>query len=103
MEEETEKVISAVAIMMKALANETRLKILYRLHEGPKTWTELVSELNQNPKSLRDHLAYLRKYGLVKKRKPVGFALTDASKEFLESNLPQMISVVTRALEIAST
>ena len=103
MEIEIEKTISAVAIMMRALANETRLKILYKLHESPKTWTELVSELNLNPKSLRDHLVYLRESGLVEKRKPVGFAITDAAKEFMESNLPKMISTVKKALEIAGS
>ena len=97
------KMISAVATMMRALANETRLNILYKLHEGPKTWTELILELNLNPKSLRDHLDYLRKNGLVKKRKPLGFGLTDAAKEFMESNLPTIISTVKQALEIAGS
>lgn len=67
------KTIRAVATMMRALANETRLSILYKLYEGPKTWTELIFELNLNPKSLRDHLDYLRKNGLVEKRKPGDF------------------------------
>lgn len=97
------KTISAVATMMKALANETRLNILYRLHEGPKTWTELILGLNLNPKSLRDHLDYLRKNGLVEKREPMGFGLTDAAKEFMESNLPEIILTVKQALEISGT
>jgi len=97
------KIISAVATMMRALANETRLNILYKLYEGPKTWTELIFELNLNPKSLRDHLDYLRKNGLVEKRKPAGFGLTEAAVEFMESNLPKMISTVKQAAEIAGS
>ena len=97
------KAMSAVAAMMRALANETRLRILYELRESSKTWTELMFELKLNPKSLRDHLDYLRKSGLVEKREPVGFGLTDAAKEFMESNLPQLISTVKQAVEIAES
>jgi len=95
------KTISAVATMMRALANETRLNILLKLYEGPKTWTELTRKLDLNPKSLRDHLSYLTENGLVEKRKPVGFGLTDAAIEFMESNLPEMISTIKQALEIS--
>lgn len=97
------KTMSAVAAMMRALANETRLNILYKLYEGPKTWTKLMFELKLNPKSLRDHLDYLRKNGLVETREPVGFGLTDAAKEFMESSLPEIISTVRQALEIVGS
>ena len=97
------KTMSAVATMMRALANETRLSILYKLYDSQKTWTELMFELKLNPKSLRDHLDYLRKNGLVERREPAGFGLTDAAKEFMESNLPQIIFTVKQALEIAQS
>jgi len=94
------KMMRAVASMMRALGNETRLNILYRLYEGPKTWTELIFELSLNPKSLRDHLSYLIENGLVEKTKPVGFGLTDPANEFLESTLPEIISTVKQALKV---
>jgi len=88
------KIIIAIATMMRALANETRLSILYKLYEKPRTWTELIFELKINPKSLKDHLEYLKKSHLVRKRKPVGFELTDSAKEFIESSFKDIISVV---------
>ena len=93
--------MSAVAMMLKALANEARLSILYRLHEGSLTWTQLIFQLRMNPKSLRDHLDFLRRSGLVKKREPVGFELTEAGKAFVELSLKDLISTAKEAVEIA--
>jgi predicted transcriptional regulator len=81
---------NAVAIMMGALANETRLRILYSLYQRPKTWTELMFELKLNPKSLRDNLLYLRNSHLVQKRKPKGFELTEAGKAVMELSIKQI-------------
>jgi len=86
---------------MKALANETRLSILYSLNEKPKTWTDLLFELQINPKSLRDHLAFLRKSGLVKRSDPEGFELTEAAEAFLKLSLEKMIDTAKQAAEIA--
>lgn len=93
--------MSAVTMMMKALANEARLSILHKLHERSLTWTELIFQLRINPKSLRDHLNFLRKSGLVKKKEPVGFELTDAGKAFIELSLEDIISTAKEAAEIA--
>jgi len=78
-------VIKAYKLMMRALANENRLDILYSLYKKPKTWTDLLFELKMNPKSLRDHLNYLKKSGLIRKRKSKGFELTDAAKAFIQA------------------
>lgn len=86
--------------MMKALANETRLNIIYSLYDKPKTWTDLLFELRINPKSLRDHLQYLRKSGLVKKREPVGFELTSAAIAFIEISLKDIIETAKKASRI---
>lgn len=87
--------------MTRALANETRLNLLYSLYEQPKTWTELIFELRINPKSLRDHLNFLIKSGLVKKRKSVGFEVTDAARGFIETSLDELISTASEALTAA--
>jgi len=79
---------------MKALANETRLEILYSLYDKPKTWTELLFELQVNPKSLRDHLRFLERNGLVKKAKNVGFELTEAGQAFIELSLKDIINAI---------
>jgi predicted transcriptional regulator len=86
---------------MKAVSNEVRLDILYSLYEKPKTWTELIFELKINPKSLRDHISYLRKSGLIKKREPVGFEVTDAAKAFIEYSLHDIIETARKAAKTA--
>lgn len=93
--------INAYTVMMKVLANETRLSILYALNDKPKKWTDLLFELKINPKSLRDHLAYLRKSGLVRKSDPVGFELTEAARAFIELSLEDIISTAKKAAKIA--
>lgn len=75
--------------------------MLHSLHEKPKNWTELLFELQINPKSLRDHLAYLRKSGLIKKSDSIGFEITDAGRAFIELSLEQIIETAKQAAEIA--
>ena len=94
------KFIDAYAVILKAVSNATRLNILCSLYEEPKTWTELIFELKVNPKSLRDHLIFLRNAGLVKKRKEKGFELTTAGKTFIELSLKDMISTIKKAAEL---
>lgn len=97
------KAISAFVIMTRALANETRISILYSLYKKPKTWTELLFSLKINPKSLRDHLNFLTESGLVKKREPIGFELTEAAKGFIETSLEDMISTAREAVGEANS
>ena len=87
--------------MMKALSNENRLEIMHSLHDKSKTWTELLFELQINPKSLRDHLTYLKKSGLIKKKDPIGFEITDAGRAFIELSLEKIIETAKQAAEIA--
>jgi len=95
------KAFSAYAIVLKALSNETRLNILYSLYESPKTWTDLLFELKINPKSLRDHLSFLIRSNLVRKRKPLGFEITSAGKAFIELSLRDIVSTVKKAAELS--
>ena len=95
------KALKAYVLMMKALSNETRLSILYALHKEPKKWTDLLFELKINPKLLRDHLAYLRKSGLVRRSEPVGFELTEAAKAFIQLSLDDIVSTAQQAAIIA--
>jgi len=88
-------------MMTKALANETRLNLLYSLHMKPKTWTELIFQLRINPKSLRDHLNFLIESGLVRKRKTVGFEVTEAAREFIETSLEDLIATAKEAIATA--
>jgi len=88
--------IRAIAIVMRALSNETRLSILNSLYKKPKTWTQLLFELRINAKSLRDHLLYLRKSSLVRKREPVGFELTEAGKAIFEISMKDIFDITEK-------
>ncbi len=48
-----------------ALADSTRLIILYSLADGPRNVTELTQELNQPQPTISRHLKILRDRGLV--------------------------------------
>jgi predicted transcriptional regulator len=91
MKDKQNRKLKAIAIVMRALSNETRLSILNLLYKKPKTWTELQFELKLNSKSLRDHLQYLRDSNLVRKRRPVGFELTEAGKALLELSMKDIL------------
>ena len=90
--------VNCACRLMRALANETRLNMLLSLQEHRKTWTELLFELEINPKSLRDHLACLRKRGFIHKSKPVGFELTKPARTFIETSLSRLLSVTQLAM-----
>jgi DNA-binding transcriptional ArsR family regulator len=53
------------ARLMKALANETRLKIIDRLNEGECNVGELVALLGCDQSTVSKHLAILRGVGVV--------------------------------------
>lgn len=93
--------IHVMAIMMKALSNESRLGIINALYEKPKTWTELINEMQINPKSLRDHLRFLSRSGLIRKRKPVGFELTEAGQAFIELSIKDIMTTMKKVAQLA--
>jgi len=86
--------IKALAIVLRALSNETRLKIMNMLNKNPRTWTQIQLELKINAKSLRDHLNYLRNVDLVKRSDPKGFELTPAGKMVLEISMKDILAVI---------
>ena len=67
--------IETLALVLKSLSNETRLRILNLLNSNPMTWTQIREELKLNPKSLRDHINNLSDKGLIQKTE-VGFQIT---------------------------
>ena len=67
----------------KTLSVQHRINILYALYEGNKTFTDLMFDCRINPKSLRDHLAFLFKNEFTKKEE-IGYSLTDKGKDLCE-------------------
>lgn len=51
--------------MIRALAEKSRLKILRYLHEGPKSFIEIVRELKLSKGITHDHVSKLRSAGLI--------------------------------------
>ncbi|PJC85027.1 transcriptional regulator [Vibrio sp. HA2012] len=61
---------SAQAVaLLKAMANERRLQILCLLHEQELSVGELCARLDLSQSALSQHLAWLRRDGLVNTRK----------------------------------
>ena len=85
--------IETLALVLKSLSNETRLRILNLLNSNSMTWTQIREELKLNPKSLRDHMNNLRDKGLIQKTE-VGFQITHVGKLLLEISLKEIISVI---------
>ena len=85
--------IETLALVLKSLSNETRLRILNLLNSNPMTWTQIREELKLNPKSLRDHINNLSDKGLIQKTE-LGFQITHVGKLLLEISLKEIISVI---------
>ena len=94
MDEKQEYRLKALALVLKALSHETRLKILSLLNKNPKTWTQILQELKINSKSLRDHLQYLLDRDLIKKGEQVCFEITHAGRMLLEISLKEILAVI---------
>ncbi len=57
------------ARVLKALANESRLKIVDRLSRGECSVGELTSLIGSDPSTVSKHLAVLRAHGIVNDRR----------------------------------
>ena len=57
------------ARVLKALANESRLKIVDRLSHGEGSDGELIEMIGSDPSTVSKHLAVLRAHGIVNDRR----------------------------------
>ncbi len=67
--QEMEKNSAKAVMLLKAMANERRLQILCLLHNEELSVGELCSKLELSQSALSQHLAWLRRDGLVVTRK----------------------------------
>ncbi|MBD1559403.1 winged helix-turn-helix transcriptional regulator [Vibrio sp. S9_S30] len=67
--QEMEQKSAQVVVLLKAMANERRLQILCMLHSNELSVGELCSNLELSQSALSQHLAWLRRDGLVQTRK----------------------------------
>jgi len=64
-----EDIFRQQARVLKALANESRLKIVDRLSRGECAVGELVELIGSDPSPVSKHLAVLRAHGIVRDRR----------------------------------
>ena len=64
-----ERNVKAASCLLKALSNEKRLLILAALHKGEKSVGALEGFVNLSQSALSQHLARLRRDGIVKTRR----------------------------------
>lgn len=67
--QQMEKNSAQAVVLLKAMANERRLQILCILHNQELSVGELCSKLELSQSALSQHLAWLRRDGLVETRK----------------------------------
>ncbi|ANS84552.1 metalloregulator ArsR/SmtB family transcription factor [Vibrio scophthalmi] len=67
--QEMEKNSTQAVVLLKAMANERRLQILCMLHNQEMSVGELCNKLALSQSALSQHLAWLRRDGLVNTRK----------------------------------
>lgn len=66
---EMEKNSAQAVVLLKAMANERRLQLLCLLHNQELSVGELCNKLELSQSALSQHLAWLRRDGLVNTRK----------------------------------
>ena len=64
----TPDTVSRIAVMLKAMGDPVRLRILYLLRQRESTVTELVAELGCSQANVSKHLAILKAAALVESR-----------------------------------
>ncbi|MBF8999206.1 MULTISPECIES: ArsR/SmtB family transcription factor [Vibrio] len=67
--QEIESKSAEAVVLLKAMANERRLQILCMLHNQELSVGELCGKLSLSQSALSQHLAWLRRDGLVETRK----------------------------------
>ncbi len=65
----TKSIFKKQAQVLKALAHESRLKIVDRLYQGEATAGELTELVGSDQTTVSKHLAILRAHGIVESRR----------------------------------
>ena len=96
---------ASVNTMFRAFSDSTRLRILHLLLNGELCVCDIVSVLRVPQPTASRHLAYLRKAGLIVKRKQglwAYYKLTDATSPFHRSLIKCLRECFRDVPEIAS-
>lgn len=90
---EMEKNSAKAVVLLKAMANERRLQILCLLHNQELSVGELCSQLELSQSALSQHLAWLRRDGLVNTRKEAQTVFYTLSSEEVKSMIHLLHSI----------
>ena len=94
-------VYAAKAELFRALGHPARIRILELLVDGEKPVSDLLAEIGLEPSTLSQHLAVVKRIGLVessRKGNAVNYRLTDASVEqFLAAARTVLASTLGKA------
>ena len=94
-------VYAAKAELFRALGHPARIRILELLVDGEKPVSDLLAEIGLEPSTLSQHLAVVKRIGLVessRKGNAVTYRLTDASVEqFLDAARTVLASTLGKA------
>ena len=97
--------ISAIDGFYKVLAkiheivsHPDRLKILNAVSARPRTYSEIASIINANPRMISWHLSVLKNYGFINK-KGKDYMITDLGRLLIHDTINSMVQVVERTLE----
>ena len=98
---EVERNIDVAVNLLKALSNERRLKIIIALYQGEKNVGELETIVGLSQSALSQHLARLRRDGLVNTRRDaqtIYYSMNDHAAKAVLSCLYDIYSPVTAAI-----
>lgn len=104
-----ERLFSMEADFLKALAHPTRVRILEHLREGEKCVCEFTEDLDMEQSNTSQHLAVLRKQGIVSFRKeglkviykvnyPEVFTILDLVKDILVSQVNASMAMLKKSI-----
>lgn len=100
---EVERNIDVAVNLLKALSNEKRLKIICALYQGEKNVGELEEIVALSQSALSQHLARLRRDGLVNTRRDaqtIYYSMNDRAAKAVLSCLYDIYSPGEAALKI---
>jgi DNA-binding transcriptional ArsR family regulator len=81
---------NAMATLFGSLADGTRLAIIRRLAEGEARVVDLTAEVGRAQSTVSNHLAYLRRCGLVQSR-------PDGGQSFYSVSRPELMDLFAAA------
>jgi ArsR family transcriptional regulator len=85
--------------VMKALADETRLRALFALRSGELCVCQLIALLELAPSTVSKHLSILRSARLVESRKDGRWMYYQLSRKFRAPSTGKMVELLFKELE----